>query len=65
MSREQKNGLVTVSVRLPPLLCDAIVKYKINHGVTVQKLIAEAIAEKIGVHPVTGKPLPKAKEPKS
>ena len=65
MSREQKAGLVTVTVRLPPGLCDALAMYKIRHGVTVQRFITETLANALDVNPLTGKPLPRAKGPKS
>jgi hypothetical protein len=62
MSREQKNGLVTVTVRIPPRLAEAVVRYKLKHGITVQKLFTESLAEKLGIHPQTGKAIPIAIE---
>jgi predicted DNA binding CopG/RHH family protein len=56
MSREQKAGLVTVTVRLPPNVCDALIRHKVKHGVTVQKFITEAITEKLNTGLAAVKP---------
>ena len=62
MSREQKAGLVTVTVRLPPNVCDAMLRHKNKQGITIQKFITEAITEKLTGKPL---PLPKAKGDKA
>ena len=47
MSREQKAGLVTVTVRLPPNVCDAMLRHKNKQGITIQQFITEAITAKL------------------
>ena len=63
MAEKTKPKIETdyINVRLPVPLAKALRVWKANSGVTIQHFVATIIAAELGVHPFTGKPLPRAK----